>query len=169
MVPVTKGKQKQQNTDMKDNFTVSKTVDAKKVVDDKGVVTREWPEALVTVDYSTLTKDIAEDTPGGQAMLQHLKKYAGFLLQHDASTAHRADKASGDGPGWKWDNVRKILTVTLTPWTVRESGAEKLERENAAILHKVDEKVRSGEVPEAMRAIVAQLAGYKGTLPPYKA
>lgn len=153
----------------KNKYVVSKTVDAKKVLDDKGVVTREWPAAYVSVDYSTLVDDFSETTPEGMAMLQHMRKYAGFLLQHDASTAHRSDKATGDGPGWKWDNERKLLTVVEIPWTVRESGSEKAERENLAILEKVDAKIRAGEVAESIRQTLLDMMGFKGTPPPYRA
>lgn len=153
----------------KNKYVVSKTVDAKKVLDDGGVVIREWPAAYVSVDYSFLTDGLSEDKPGDKAMLQHLKKYAGFLLQHDASTAHRSDKATGDGPGWKWDNERKLLTAVKTPWTARESGSEKAERENLAILEKVDARIRAGEVAESIRQTLLDMMEYKGTPPPYRA
>lgn len=108
-----------------------------------------------------------------QALVQHLECLTAHYSATKAAGALKSQKEDDYGikqrAGFEWHCMTATLVAKLEPWTVRESGAEKAAKEQAAIIHKIDEKIRSGEVPEAMRAMVAQLAGYKGTPPPYKA
>lgn len=108
-----------------------------------------------------------------QALVQHLEALTAHYSATKAAGALKAQKDGDSGvkqrAGFEWHCDTATLVAKLEPWTPRESGAEKAAKEQAAIIHKVDEKIRAGEVPEAMRALVAQLAGYKGTPPPYRA
>ena len=128
----------------------------------KGKVTAAWVECpCLRVDYTALTKDAST------IMVQHLRRYAGHVLQNDASTAWRNNRKTGDGPGWSWDLEKAILTLNLVPWDMKIGGSEKQDKLNAAILEKVDEQIEAGVVTLEGRETILRMMGFKGPIPPH--